>query len=160
MRGDGGQVVAEGSVHASGVIYTGNGKPISDLTPEIADLLLAQQHSSQQSTDSTTNGDSGPAERREHVDYHNTAIRFHKRHPALVAYAGRLRGKGLDYEEAIPVYQQRWLLCEQPTGQISEARFHSDTCPYPWARAAWSAANISGRPKPRCWNRGNNAMPS
>jgi putative DNA primase/helicase len=136
VRGHGGFVVAEGSVHESGAVYAGNGQPIAPLPAEVANLLLTQR-SSQQSPQSTTNGDSASAERRERVDYQNTMIPFHKRHGALVAYAGRLRRMGLDYEEAVPVFRQRWLLCEQPTGQIPEARFHTDACEKPatWAEA-------------------------
>ena len=70
-------------------------------------------------------------------DYDNDKIDFHDRHKKLVAYAGRFRKSGIDYQEAEPAFRQRWLLCEQPEGQIPEAKFHSTDCPYPvtWEEA-------------------------
>ena len=48
VRGKGGMVIAEGSKHASGADYIGNGQPIVDLPQEVADLIIAGQTSSQQ----------------------------------------------------------------------------------------------------------------
>jgi hypothetical protein len=133
VRGDGGFVVAEGSRHADGHLYTGDGREIADLPNEVATLLLAGA--------TTTNGheDAGqPREpRSDDRDYDNDRIGFHHRHNTLVAYAGRLRKSGLDRAEAEPAFRQRWLLCEQPEGQIPEARYHSPDCPYPvtWEEA-------------------------
>jgi hypothetical protein len=41
VRGKGGYAVAEGSKHASGAIYSGNGLPVADLPDQMARLLLA-----------------------------------------------------------------------------------------------------------------------
>src|SRR4029077_9763785 len=82
-----------------------------------------------------------------------------KRHNELVAYAVRLRGKDLDYREAEFLFGQRWLLCEQPEGQIPEAAYHSATCRYP---VTWDEAQVKlrsvfslsppgqGKPPPSC----------
>jgi Bifunctional DNA primase/polymerase, N-terminal len=142
VRGDGGYAIAEGSQHESGVIYTGNGRPIADLTGPLAALLLAGAANGQQPEDA------GPlGEHRDGRDYDNDKIGFHKRHHALVAYAGRLRKSGLSLAEALPAFRQRWLLCEQPEGQIPEARYHSPDCPYPvtWEDAQAKLRDVYGR---------------
>jgi len=140
IRGEGGFIVAEGSQHASGAVYTGNGKPIAPLPDKVAEFLL--EANTKQSPASTINGagdktfwDDG---RPRNVN--DDPIRFHERHIQLVAYAGRLRSKGMDYEEAETLFRQRWLLCEQPTGQIPEAKYHGTPpadCNYPvtWKEA-------------------------
>jgi hypothetical protein len=139
VRGDGGFTIAEGSQHASGAVYTGNDLPIAPLPPAVAECLLAGggEASSQpnwEEVDASTNPN-------------NSNIGFHFRHKALVKYASRLRGKGLDYEEAEAAFYQRWLLCEQPEGQIPEARFHNPGCPYPvtWKEAKAKLADVYGR---------------
>ena len=43
VRGKGGMVIAEGSKHASGVDYIGNGKPIAALPQKVADKIIAGQ---------------------------------------------------------------------------------------------------------------------
>lgn len=127
IRGDGGYVIAEGSQHASGAVYTGNGLPVIDLPAEVAEAITSYEQRK-----------SAPAGEPvwEHItdpgagDDANTArIGYHNRHQALVSYAGRLRKLGLDYIEALPVFRQRWLLCVQPEGQIPEAKYHSSDCP-------------------------------
>ncbi len=40
VRGDGGYVIGEGSQHESGIIYTGNDRPIAELPDTVANLLL------------------------------------------------------------------------------------------------------------------------
>jgi len=126
VRGEGGYAVAEGSQHASGAVYTGNGRPIADLPDPVAELLLA--HSSGEDTE-------GP--NWEKVDPNTAKIGFGDRHGALVSYAGRLRKSGLDLGEVDEAFRQRWLLCEQPQGQVPEAPYHSSACPYPvtWEEA-------------------------
>jgi Bifunctional DNA primase/polymerase, N-terminal len=136
VRGDGGFAVAEGSQHQSGTVYTGNGRPIADLPGEVGDLLLACQ------THASTTASIGA----EH-DFNAAMIPFKKRHSALVKYAGRLRKSGLEYAEALPVFRQRWLCCEQPEGQIPEAKFHGPPppdCDYPvtWDDAKSKLANV------------------
>ena len=54
-----------------------------------------------------------------------------ERHKKLIAYAGRLLKNRNDFNEAEILFRERWLLCEQPDGQIPEAKFHTPTCPYP-----------------------------
>jgi P4 family phage/plasmid primase-like protien len=133
VRGHGGVAIAEGSQHATGVVYTGNGQPVVELPEQVGRILLAG---------APTNGQPHEAagQFREHHDgrdYDKDKIGFHARHHGLVAYAGRLRKSGLSLAEALPAFQQRWLLCEQPEGQIREAKFHSTDCPYPvtWTEA-------------------------
>ena len=133
VRGEGGFVVAEGSQHENGDIYTGNGLDVADLPDEVAELLTA----------GNANGESNgtPAEQNgEHFDP-DAKIGFGDRHGALVAYAGRLRNSGLDYDEVERAYHDRWLHCEQPEGQIPEAKFHSETCEYP---CTWDEAKAKG----------------
>lgn len=128
VRGQGGLVIGEGAQHVSGAIYTGNGIEVVDLPAEVARVLLGHQnrHKAPAPTATWEVSPSSPGE-----DPNTARIGFKKRHPALIAYAGRLRSLGLDYTEAVTVFKQRWLLCEQPTGIIPEATFHSPDCPYP-----------------------------
>jgi Bifunctional DNA primase/polymerase, N-terminal/AAA domain len=137
VRGAGGFVIGEGSQHASGAIYTGNGLPIADLPHPVAELLVAGRH--QQPPDAPDWEDVGGR--------HDTKLGYHHRHNALIAYAGRLRKSGLDYREAEAVYRERWLLCEQPAGQIPEARFHSTACPSPvtWEEAQAKLRDVYSR---------------
>jgi P4 family phage/plasmid primase-like protien len=131
VRGDGGYAIAEGSQHASGAVYVGNGLPVADLPQDVAQLLLTgAAHNTDQS---------GPEPVWENAtqDFNTTRIAFHDRHKALIAYAGRLRKSGLDEHEAEAAFRARWLCCEQPEGQIPEAHFHRTACPYPvtWEEA-------------------------
>src|SRR5271166_3674001 len=147
VRGDGGFAVGEGSRHADGHLYTGNGHEIAALPAKAATLLLAGA--------TIANGkphqDAGQdREQRDDRDHNNDKIGFHHRHNGLVAYAGRLRGKDLDYQEALPVFRARWLLCEQPEGLIPEAKFHSTPppdCNYPvtWEEAEAKLRDVFGR---------------
>jgi len=128
VRGEGGYVIAEGSQHASGAPYAGNGLAVADLPNKLGDLLLACAYNQQH-----------------HMPGGNTAgprlagemIPAGQRHTQLVKYAGRLRKSGLDLDEAIPVYRQRWLCCQQPAGEIPEAHYHDPACAHPltWAEA-------------------------
>lgn len=118
VRGDGGFVVAEGSQHATGAIYTGNGLPMAELPTEVAAYLTAKRSDVQEHTPIA-------------LDKHGGVIKFHSRDNKLVSYAGRLRELGLDLHEAEPVFRQRWLDCEQPDGEIPEANYHrrgADCC--------------------------------
>jgi hypothetical protein len=141
VRGDGGFVVAEGSQHVSGVIYTGNDLPIAPLPPVLAQKLLEL---------GGTHPD--PAEPgweavKAGVDLSATKIPYHERHDGLIAYAGRLRKSGLDLAEVEAAFYQRWLLCEQPTGQVPEAQYHSPSCPHPvtWEEAKAKLADVYDR---------------
>ncbi|SCX27220.1 AAA family ATPase [Mycolicibacterium fluoranthenivorans] len=131
VRGAGGYVVGAASVHVSGAVYTGNGLPMAPLPPEVAGILLAGiQNTNGQNT-------SGRDFWQPVADPNVTMIADGQRHNALIAYAGRLRGKGLDYAEAEPTFRARWQLCEQPESQIPEAAFHTATCrsPITWEEA-------------------------
>jgi hypothetical protein len=132
VRGDGGFVVAAGSRHESGELYAGNGLEIVELPDQVAQLLLAGA-----GEDTGEHPEPAPDDADHHADHHTTRIGYGRRHKALVAYAGRLRKSGLDCQEAEPAFRQRWLCCEQPEGQVPEARFHSFDCPYPvtWEQA-------------------------
>jgi hypothetical protein len=142
VRGDGGYAVGEGSQHETGVIYTGDGRMV-DLPEQVAQLLLAGAPANGQ-----PHGDAGQFwEQHGARDYANDKIGFHKRHHGLVAYAGRLRKSGLSLTEALPVFRQRWLLCEQPESQIPGAKFHNPDCPYPvtWEEAEAKLRDVYGR---------------
>jgi AAA domain/Bifunctional DNA primase/polymerase, N-terminal len=138
VRGHGGYAVAEGSQHKNGTIYTGNDHPIADLPDAVAKLLVTESNATTTTSDITE-----PVWEKvepERIDYHH-------RHRTLVAYAGRLRKSGLDYDEVEQAFRERWLYCEQPEGQIPEARFHSTTCLYPvtWDEAKAKLAGIFHR---------------
>jgi len=146
VRGDGGFVVAEGSLHATGAIYTGNGQPIAPLPQEVADILLAPKARNT----TAINNAAAPGEfftgdnpKNPNAD----RIGFRKRHAELVKYASRLRGLGIDYYEAETLLKQRWLLVEQPVGQIPEAEYHSPACDYPvtWEEAKGKLADVYRR---------------
>jgi hypothetical protein len=144
VRGDGGYVIAEGSQHASGAIYTGSDMPVVPLPQKVAAILLAAQSKPERPADDSCTTHSSSADRN------TDRIGFRERHNRLVAYAGRLRKTGLDYREALPVFRQRWLLCEQPEGQIPEAKFHSTDCPYPvtWDEAVAKLRDVFDRYAP------------
>ena len=152
VRGKGGIVIAEGSQHASGAIYTGNGLDPAPLPPEVADLLLARMHH----TSTTTPPTGGTGEPWETFtgttgeDPNTAMIGWHKRHKGLIAYACRLRSRGLDYTEAEKLFRERWLLCVQPTGQIPEAKYHGTPppeCNYPvtWEEAEDKLRDVYAR---------------
>lgn len=153
VRGAGGLVIGEGAQHVSGVIYKGNGRDVADLPPEVAQVLLDHQKRKKASPppNGTTNGtDWETFTGTTGEDPNTTMIGWNKRHNALIAYAGRLRGKGLDYAEARQLFEQRWLLCVQPTGQIPEARYHETPppdCNYPvtWEEAKAKLADVYER---------------
>jgi hypothetical protein len=141
VRGHGGYAIAEGSRHESGAIYTSAGGPIVDLPEEVAGILLEG---------AGTNGQAPHADAPAEAvgeDPNTARIEFHHRHHTLVRYAGRLRNSGLDHTEALPVFRQRWLLCEQPAGQIPEALFHSTACDYPvtWEEAQAKLLDVFDR---------------
>ncbi len=143
VRGHGGMVVAEGSTHASGAVYTGNGLPVAPLPKQVAAILLAE-HAAAQPNTNMNNPENFFDEKH---DPNTTKIAMGERHNALVAYAGRLRSKGMDWAEAEHLFKQRWLLCEQPEGKIPEALHHSPDCPYPvtWPEALEKLTDIYGR---------------
>ena len=137
VRGEGGYAVGEGSEHESGVIYAGNGKPIADLPSDVADKLLA-------ATAPPPSSSQAFFAQQQNGDPNSTMIADGERHNKLVAYAGRLLGKGLDYLEAEPTFRVRWLLCEQPDNEIPEAQFHTATCQFPvtWDEAQAKLASV------------------
>ena len=144
VRGHGGYAIGEGSRHASGATYTGNGLLIAELPQKAADLLIAggtpgNRHQSDTESFFATTGTT--------TDYNNDKIPDGQRHKHVVAYAGRLRKSGLDYEEAEPAFYQRWLLCEQPEGQIEEAQYHSVDCldAFTWEQAKATLVDVFDR---------------
>jgi hypothetical protein len=141
VRGDGGIVIAEGSQHATGAVYTGNGRPVAPLPAEAAEVLLAG------SGPDPDPEPAGPIDWEQFGGPVDGKIEFGHRHHALVAYAGRLRKSGLDYQEVEAAFRERWLHCEQPAGQIGEAKFHSAGCPTPvtWEEAQAKLRDVYGR---------------
>jgi hypothetical protein len=107
VRGQGGYVVAAGSTHEEGRTYEDNGAQIVPLPDELAQRLLAAQTKTPE-TPVTEDFSSSP---------NNTPIPYLQRHKQLVAYAGRLRNKGLDHAESDTLFRKRWELCEQPPGK-------------------------------------------
>ena len=106
VRGDGGFVVADGSVHQNGGVYAYNGAAIAPLPGELAQRLLTAQ-------DAPT----GKVRTEVFVDPNSTPIPYGKRYRELLKYAGRLRSRGLDYAEAEILFRKRFELCEQPPGK-------------------------------------------
>jgi hypothetical protein len=141
VRGHGGFVVAEGSQHASGAVYTGNGHPVADLPDDVAQLLLAGSTTEASAEATRSEPDRGI------IADHTGKIAFHDRHNALIKYAGRLRNSGLTRQEVEPAFPERWLYCEQPVGEVPEAHFHSPACPYPVTEdeALAKLADVFGR---------------
>ena len=146
VRGKGGMVIAEGSKHASGVDYIGNGKPIVALPQEVADNIIAGQTTPQPQQSAPAAGLGNP---------NATMIPEGKRHKKLIAYAGRLLKNRNDFAEAEILFRARWALCEQPDGEIPEAKFHTPTCTYAftWAEARVKLVDAYNRwplgPKPK-----------
>jgi hypothetical protein len=110
VRGEGGFVVAAGSVHQSGRVYEGNSTQIAPLPADLAQLLLAAQQEHQSGKQTTDGGDIC-------LDPNTAPIPYGKRHRQLTKYAGRLRNAGLDYTEAEILFRKRFELCEQPPGK-------------------------------------------
>ena len=146
VRGKGGMVIAGGSKHASGADYIDNGHPIADLPQKVADLIIAGQTQQPQPQQQPAAGAGNP---------NTTMIPDGKRHKALIAYAGRLLKNRNDFAEAEILFHERWRLCEQPDGQIPEAKFHTTTCSYAftWAEARVKLVDAYNRyplgPKPK-----------
>ena len=139
-------VIAEGSKHASGADYIGNGQPIAPLPQEVADLIIAGQSQPSQPRSRPAAGTRNP---------NTTMIPEGKRHKKLIAYAGRLLKNRNDFAEAEILFRARWELCEQPVGEIPEAKFHTPTCTYAftWAEARVKLVDAYNRwplgPKPK-----------
>jgi hypothetical protein len=148
VRGQGGMVIAEGSKHASGPDYVGNGKPIVPLPQNVADLIIAGQSTPQQAA-----GTSQPAAGTGNPN--TKMIPQGERHTALIRYAGRLLKNRNDFAEAEILFRARWELCEQPDGEIPEAKYHTPTCTYAftWAEARVKLVDTYNRyplgPKPK-----------
>ncbi|MFG2618008.1 DUF3987 domain-containing protein [Streptomyces sp. NPDC048507] len=120
IRGEGGYVVAPGSVHQSGVIYSfiDEFEAIALAPDELVDFLRNQRRVAKASAPSVSRvrmsqlapGDVDPR--------FVGAIPAGSRHDALVAYAGHLRERFLDCaidEEMVrQLYRARWQECEQP----------------------------------------------
>ena len=128
------------------MVYVDNGLPVANLPAEVAALLLASP-----TVDAATEGPPGGAESfwedTPHENPNTTMIPDGRRHNGLVTYAGRLRNAGLDRAEAEVLFRARWLLCEQPDGQISEATFHSPSCRFPvtWPEAQAKLRDVYDR---------------
>ena len=130
-------------------IYGGNDMPVARLPAEAAAILMASDAADEEVC--AANGQVSQEQFLAHKnDPNTTMIPNGRRHHALVAYAGRLRDKGLDYAEAEILFRQRWLLCEQPEGQVSEAKFHSASVSYPvtWVEAQDKLRDVFDRYTP------------
>ena len=142
VRGHGGYAIAEGSRHESGATYTSDGAPIVDLPAQVAGILLegagtnGQAPHAAAATAEAVGG--GPEHRADRIPPAPQRPRPLCR-PVAPSRARPHRGGG-----GVPA---RWLLCEQPAGQIPEARFHSAACPYPvtWEEAQAKLRDVFDR---------------
>jgi hypothetical protein len=71
---------------------------------------------------------------------HSGPIRDGERHHALIAYASKLRGRGLSLDEAERLMYGRWLDCAQPDKPDNLARF-----PLPWEEAVDKLRDVFAR---------------
>ncbi len=153
VRGAGGYAIGEGAQHDSGATYLGNGLEVVPLPPEVAAVLIARMNHTQSSAPPIGGAGQAPWEDITDPggkDPNTTMIGWHKRHKALVNYACRLRGKGMDYAEAEILFKERWLLCVQPIGEVPEAKYHEippPECNYPvtWEEAQGKLRDVYGR---------------
>jgi hypothetical protein len=105
VRGNGGYVVGPGSTHEDGTRYRAHDEtPLADCPRWLADALKRP------GVDNTRDEFAIP-ERVWSVD---SPIPSGQRHNELVSYAGRLRDKGLSYDEAVTLFRRRWEACAQP----------------------------------------------
>lgn len=74
---------------------------------------------------------------------HSGPIRDGERHAALIAYASKLRGRGLSPNEAERLMYGRWLDCAQPGNAGNPARF-----PLPWEEAVEKLRDVFARYAP------------
>ena len=159
VRGQGGMVIAEASKHASGPDYVGNGKSIVPLPQNVADLIIAGQSTPQQQAAGTSQPAAGTG------NPNTKMIPQGKRHTALIRYAGRLLKNRNDFAEAEILFRARWELCEQPDGEIPEAKYHTTTCTYAftWTEARDKLVDAYNRwplgPKPKKAKKAKAAAP-
>ena len=122
VRGAGGYVVAAGSLHKSGAIYkvVHNVLPV-DCPQWVIDAITGNLRAPAAPTLGGQSFDAGLLS----GTAHEGPIGYGHRHTALVSYAGRLRNKGLTYDEATKLFYDRYLDCIQPLGTVPEARYHA-----------------------------------
>jgi hypothetical protein len=114
IRSGNGYVVAPGSVHETGVVYTLNGvRTIAPLPAWIPDAI----RNPKQSSSSTSSSDGTPTS----ADLFSggfklpDVIHHPHRHNTLIQYAGSLRGRGIPLDEARDLIIHRALpRCKQP----------------------------------------------
>ena len=122
VRGAGGYVVAAGSLHKSGAAY----KVVHNVLPaDCPQWVIA-------SITGNLRAPAAPALGGQSFDAgllggaaHEGRTGYGHRHPTLVSYAGRLRNKGLTYDEATKLFYDRYRDCIQPLGTVPEARYHA-----------------------------------
>jgi hypothetical protein len=122
VRGVGGYVVAAGSLHKSGALY----KVVHNVLPaDCPQWVIA-------AITGDLRAPAAPALGGQSFDAgllsgaaHEGPIGYGHRHTALVSYAGRLRNKGLTYDEATKLFYDRYRDCIQPPGTVPEARYHA-----------------------------------
>jgi hypothetical protein len=133
IRAGNGYVVAPGSLHDTGVIYS---IAVDRPAVPIPSWLVAAV---KERPTVEANGNGSPARG---LDALPLVIRGPRtdsggeRHSRLVSYAGRLRALSLTRAEAEPLYRQVWERCEQPP---------TCTTPMTWAEALAKLDDVYGR---------------
>ena len=119
--GAGGYVVAAGSLHQTGSVYTAN-DPDADIAalPDQLVAVLARPGASGDAPAGVPFSACVPGLGNPNTD----KIDYGHRHDGLVAYAGRLRAGGSIQPSGKVLFRERWLLCVQPAGLIPEARYY------------------------------------
>ncbi len=110
------------------------------LEPDAAALDLAELIRQAKATKTARPADpSAPAE--SYLDpKHSGPIPDGQRHAALIAYAGKLRGRGLSLAEAERLMWGRWQDCAQPENPVNPARF-----PLSWEEAVEKLRDVFAR---------------
>ena len=115
IRSGSGYVIAPGSLHATGVVYTGDGGVIAPLPPWIPEAIRGGK---QQQTNSTPTAEdllnSDPFGTHQGFTLPEV-IKDHHRHNTLVSYASSLRARDCPLSEAEDLFRYRaFPRCEQP----------------------------------------------
>lgn len=126
MRGEGGQAIAPGSIHPSGIVYSIKADlPIADAEPWLLDLILNPRSKSQSKNPSTALAVTFGASQVEAGEG--------SRNSTLTMLAGGMRRKAMAYESiAAALLQENQKRCKPPLGEdevLSIARSVSKYAP-------------------------------
>jgi hypothetical protein len=110
IRSGNGYVVAPGSVHASGFVYTADDVPIAPLPAWIPEAIRGRKQQASNDVPTTEELLSGGFVLPE-------TIKANHRHGTIVQYAGSLRARNCPLGEAKILIKDAWQRCEQPPGK-------------------------------------------